>query len=425
MPGRLQSVAMASPPNMEAILAPILPALPAAAVSTTPPTAILPLLSPILRQRVQLLSTASTEPWIRLLSYDVAVAPRLAQAVSGGMLEPHPISGEVEVDWDGGCETRYKRLDEETLQSLVVLKEIGLVFRLVYCVGDQEGGGDGWRIGEVGVPETPAPFASFGGSATLPEAETTFESARKPLSQLSSGKVNGVNGNHTSQPHHQEATVTEDDDDDDYWARYDATPARTPGMKRSPAPASLKSTQPSFTRTASAEDAYFAQYDSVQPAMDNHDPDEAHAQGETQTQTISQPEPIHPPTSNGHPFSSTVSIMDNSESPDPPPYAVANPEEILRNSDNGLDHGDAAAQSHLASLLHPRPASSASSAGSQTVAKLEDVADKQEQSEFGVKQHVSRTIRSLFLLSRASGIDREEFERIVKTELDCLALMGD
>jgi hypothetical protein len=77
----------------------------------------------------------------------------------------------------------------------------------------------------------------------------------------------------------------------------------------------------------------------------------------------------------------------------------------------------------IVDLAHPRPASSASSNGSQTVAKLEESAAKQEQSDFGVKQHVGRSIRSLFLLSRAAGIDREEFERLVKTELDVLGMI--
>lgn len=78
-----------------------------------------------------------------------------------------------------------------------------------------------------------------------------------------------------------------------------------------------------------------------------------------------------------------------------------------------------------AMLLHPRPASSASSNGSRLVEKLEESVGKQEQNDFGVKQHVSRSIRSLFLLARSSGIDREEFERLVKTELDVLGMIED
>jgi hypothetical protein len=40
-------------------------------------------------------------------------------------------------------------------------------------------------------------------------------------------------------------------------------------------------------------------------------------------------------------------------------------------------------------------------------------------------QHVSRSIRSLFLLSRASGIDRHEFENLVRAELDILGMVED
>jgi hypothetical protein len=82
-------------------------------------------------------------------------------------------------------------------------------------------------------------------------------------------------------------------------------------------------------------------------------------------------------------------------------------------------------EERAAVLKHPRPASSASSNGSLTVAKLEESAGKQEQNEFGVKQHISRSIRSLFLLSRSAGIDRDEFERMVKTELDVLGMVEE
>jgi hypothetical protein len=92
---------------------------------------------------------------------------------------------------------------------------------------------------------------------------------------------------------------------------------------------------------------------------------------------------------------------------------------------NEIAEDDGEARQRMNALIHPRPESSASSSGSNTVAKLEATAGKQEQSEFGVKQHISRSIRSLYLLSRASGIDRDEFERLVKTELDVLGMVED
>ncbi|KAL6403170.1 hypothetical protein AUP68_12506 [Ilyonectria robusta] len=317
-------------PNPGELLAPFLPALPAASMSTQPAIGILPLLSPILRQRVNFLSSSSTEPWLRLLCYDTAKAAKLAEIAQGGSLEPHPVSGEVEVDWDYDAEIRFRRVDQETIQALVVLDSLGLAFQLLHCVGDKEGGGDGWRVGEATVADKPSPFSQFGGFSTLAEAEP------------------------------------------------------------------------------SAEDDYYAQYDDVQPAMDPHDPDEATEQAH-----------IAPPLG--------LSQVKNHESPEATElnetqgaWTLAELEKTDSNPNSGGDDAD-----RLSALVHPRPASSASSNGSQTVAKLEATADKQEQNEFGVKQHVSRSIRSLYFLARSSGINRDEFERLIHTELDVLGMMED
>lgn len=401
-------------------MGPLLPSLPGAAVATEPPAAILPLLSPILRQRVQLLSAASTEPWIRLLSYDTAKASRLAGVARGDSFEPHPVSGEVEVDWDADVETRYRRLDQETLQALVVLDAFDLFFRLVYCTGDPQGGGDGWRIGEVSVADRPSPFASFGGKPSITEAESEYKEALQarlaPATSKSATKHEaaspgaGTSGGYGQQP--------EEDDDDDYWARYDATPARSPTVKRSPAPGSARQAPGAGTshHMAAAEEAYFAQYDSVQPAMDNHDPDEE--------ANLAEAGVVVPPLGLARP----------AEVEEPQPgetqgvWTLAGGPETAASSLGSHKSIDDDEKERLERLLHPRPSSSAagsSSTGSSMVAKLEESAERREQSEFGIKQHVSRSIKSLFLLSRAAGIDRDEFERMVKTELDVLGLIED
>ncbi|KAL3962073.1 hypothetical protein ACCO45_003596 [Purpureocillium lilacinum] len=371
-------------PDLSSLLTPLLPALPAAAASTQPATKVLPLLSPILRQRVQLLASSpissSAEPWLRLLCYDTSKAARLAELVRSPSLEPHPVSGEVEVDWDYDAETRFRRVDQETLQALVALTELGIAFRLVYCVNDQEGGGDGWKVGE-------------------------FREGKTATIQLNGG---------TSRT--QYVADEDEDDDDDYWGRYDATPARTPaGDKRSPAPGAAGASSTSHHagalsdpyRSASAEDEYFAQYDQVQPAMDNHDPDEEAAAAHVMP-SLGMSNAVSGGNGNG-------SILAH-----PRPSEPAQRSGLLPS--NPADEPESVA---AAELLHPRPDSSASSNGSHTVARLEETAGKREASEFGVKQHVSRSIRSLYMLSRASGIDRDEFERIVKTELDVLGMMED
>jgi hypothetical protein len=393
-----------SSPDVASLLGPLLLGLPAAAVSTQPATALLPLLSPILRQRVQLFSTGSQEPWLRLLCYDTAKAARLGEIAGGGRIEPHPVSGEVEVDWDSDTQMRYRRLDHETLQALVALTDLELAFQLVYCLADQDGGSDGWRIGEVTVVDAAFPFSSFGGQPSVAQAEETHrESKRQPQAAGSSGFMSVNGGASTTMDGKNDED--DEDDDDDYWARYDATPARTPATKRSPAPGSMQTSQTSAYRNLSAEDEYYAQYDGVQPAMDPHDPDEA------RNMDID----VAPPLGLGR-----VVSHDNPSymSPEQAELNETNGAWTLAEPDRSEDEED-----RLVDLAHPRPSSSAGSNGSQTVAKLEESAARQEQSDFGVKQHVGRSIRSLFLLSRAAGIDREEFERLVRTELDVLGMI--
>jgi hypothetical protein len=414
-------MASIAPPDLANLLAPILPALPAAAVSTEPAVGILPLLSPILRQRVNLFSSSSTEPWLKLLCYDAAKAARLVELVQSGRLEPHPVSGEVEVDWGYDAQTRYRRLDPETLQALTVLSDLGLAFQLVYCVNDAAGGGDGWRVGELTTPaDSAAPFAQFaGGVPTIAEAEAKFKEPKQAPNPTATYTTN--NGSTTS----SEDLMDDDDDDDGYWDRYDATPARTPANNRSPAPRAragiAASAAPLGSYNAQAavnddddDDDYYAQYDDVQPAMDNHDPDEeallrAH---------------IQPPLGLGRASNAADSRGSWSSA-----EADTNNNNTTNNNINDISSSPTKKADHLSAqdlaLLHPRPESSASSNGSNTVARLEASAGKQEQNEFGVKQHVSRSIRSLYLLARSSGIERDEFESLVKSELDILSLIED
>ncbi|KAL1859009.1 hypothetical protein VTK73DRAFT_7604 [Phialemonium thermophilum] len=412
-----------SPPDVRHLVTPVLSTLPGAAVSTQPAPAVLPFLSPILRQRVQLLSSASHEPWLRLLSYDTSKVPKLMEIAQRGDLEPHPASGEIEVDWDYGVDVAFRRLDAETLQALVVLRDLDLYFRLVYCIGDKEGGGDGWRVGEVGVASNPSALSDFAGQPSISEAQKRFETEQQQRQQSGAAQVPVTATTRLYDPEPSD----DDDDDDDYWARYDATPARTPALKRSPAPQSMQGataasttssrqpTRPDEPSTAD-DDAYFAQYDNVQPAMDNHDPDEENDYTQTAPPLGLAARALAPEVGadgNAHSASQNGTTSGGWTLAEPP------------HDDNNTNHNNNGAGA--GELVHPRPSSSAgrSSSSSVSVARLEEAAEKREQGEFGVRQHVSRSIRSLFLLARASGIDREEFERMVRTELDVLGMVED
>lgn len=384
------------PPRCEELIGPLLASLPAASISPRPPAALLPLLSPILRQRVQLLSESTQDPWLPLLCYDESKASKLATTVKNERFEPHPVSGEVEVDWDDEVVLRYKRLDEETLQGLITLQDLGLEVKLVYCLNDEAGGGSGWRIGEVLVSD---PTNASWGQTSISDAESAF----------STSSTRPTNGKSPA------PKTEEDDEDDDYWAQYDNTPAQTPGPHETQEPNTRK-VNGSNGAGAGDEDSYYAQYASVQPAMDNHDPDEARENGTVES-SLGREE-----------ITSELRSHLASSQHDP---------ELHSTSEAWSDDSSLAPRSRFLSgageteafVAHPRPTSSQGSSGSDTVARLERAAaaerSSQETSETGIKQHIGTSIKSLWRLAKVVGMEREEFERIVQTELDCLGMMDE
>jgi hypothetical protein len=333
------------------------------------------------------------------------------------------------VDWESDVDLRYRRIDEETLEAYVSLREFELSVKLLWCTGDQEGGGDQWRIGEVsGLDSFSTSNSTQQGCESIGEADDRFKEATLNDSKLRESDTHksghGMNGN--AQP----TVAPEEEDDDAYWAQYDNTPARTPAVKNSPAPGSMQNS--STSRAHNSEDAYYAQYASVQPAMDNHDPDEASQNGPTES-TLSRSSLTHEPhdspshyehnhdhdhdhdhdpelSSSSHVWAS--SLLPLPQPAEPPTYDSAFPPTFP------LPEPDA-------EVLQPRPTSSNSSSSSQTVERLENTAAALGHSEMGVKQHISTSVKSLFRLARAAGMERGEFERLVRTELDVLSLIDE
>ncbi|KAJ5612675.1 hypothetical protein N7510_005869 [Penicillium lagena] len=379
-------VELISPPDSRALLPPLLACLPTAFVSPLPPPALLPLLSPILRQRVQILTsvaTSSTESWLRLLCWDADKAEHLQRIVGGTVFEPHPVSGEIELPDD--LPVSYKRVDDETLRALLVVPEYSLAVIYLWCSTDEQGGGPGWRVAELLPREGPATdestWAPSIGEANVQAREQLMEDAisaaeREELQPQPEGKKD------------------DDDDDDDYWAQYDATPGRTPGPNP-PAAAGSSTQRPSGL----SESSYFSQYADVQPAMDNHDP------------TEEQPE-VGPTSLNGDILANLLQRkVDGANSTDMP-------------RTNGYASGNMPSDAAAQALSHPRPASN-SSKSSDAVARLEQEAQSQSTGEVGVKQHISTSIKSLFRLAKATGVSRAEFQEIVQTELEMLSLSED
>jgi hypothetical protein len=216
-----------------------------------------------------------------------------------------------------------------------------------------------------------------------------------------------------------EPAQEEDVDDDSYWAAYDRTPGQTPQQKRSPAPMTSGRTQIGPTQS---ELDYFARYASeVQPALDAHDPDEeipaageSTLKGNTLDYTRApQTEPLE--TSNIGPGG-----YDSSLPPAYPPNGTNGTNGIGNVGNDSPQRTDAIEQRGYAELSHPRPSSSAST---NSVERLERKAENYSQAEIAIKQHISTDIKSLFRLAKASGIDRQEFERIIQRELEVLPLL--
>ncbi|KIW83219.1 hypothetical protein Z517_02464 [Fonsecaea pedrosoi CBS 271.37] len=369
-------VELIPPPDPLSLLPPLLACLPTSFASPRPPPALLPLLSPILRQRLQLhTSTSSRDNWAALLCWDANKGEVLKDKIEGAVFEPHPASGEIEVG--DTQQIKYKRFDEETLRAQIALEEWPFTALYLWCTGSDEG--NAWKLAEL-LPYDQDLYKDRSWSTSIAEAnESSKERLVNEALQEADDAANARSQRNLSVPPANE---------DDYWAMYDNTPSRTPLRKESVQP----------PQAGPSEDDYYARYGSVQPAMDNHDPDE-------------QMEDSQEPRLNGHALQQMLSAHQQPRTePNPPPYQggfvdVPNDPEDLEVEVN-----------------HPVP-SSPSSKGSDTVARLEEHAERYGASEIGIRQHISTSMKSMYRLARSAGITRGEFERMMQRELETLSLL--
>jgi hypothetical protein len=367
------------PPDPHRLLPPVLACLPTAFSSRRPPPALLPLVSPILRQRFELItstSPSSSENWLRLLCWDREKGSRLQDVVENGTYEPHPSSGEIEVG-DTGL-TRYKRLDQDTLRAQILLPEWTLTALYLWC---PEGEGDsGWKLAEL------LPY-----DADL-ERDPTWSQSINAANQSARGRM-------VSEAL-RDAEAAEQptpglDDDADYWAQYDKTPGRSPGRSTSPARAGVATDR----SVGHSEGEYFARYSEVQPAMDNQDPSGAFND-----------------MGNSSLHGDILARMMKQQA-----RGIEGTEPILREA---VDLEAAGVEAVDTPVNQPKPSPS-SPASSGAVARLEEIADQQSASEIGIRQHIGSTVKSLYRLAKSAGIEREEFNRIVQTELETNSILDN
>ena len=364
-------------PDPQALLPPLLACLPTAFASPRPPPALLSLLSPILRQRLSYIS--SSDNWLKLLCWDSTKSESLWEQVENSTFEPHPSSGEIEVG--DVSDIKFKRFDEETLRTQLTLAEWAFTPVFLWCPGSQDG--DGWKLTEL----LPAPELDDSWSTSISHAN---DSAKE---RILSEALSGAQGS-SAQPLRPDLPRNESD----YWAQYDQSQEPTPMRK-----------PPPKDQGNMSEADYFSRYGEVQPAMDNHDPDEEMHGGEKVESTL-----------NGHArdYQQLLSQQATSTSRtvpterSPPPYQEPSPDERMHDAD-----------AKPTEVAQPHPASPPSRGGSDAVAHLEDVAQRTSASEIGIKQHISTSIKSMYKLARSAGMEREEFEGLVGREVEGLKVL--
>jgi hypothetical protein len=418
-------------PEPRDLLPPLLACLPTTFVSPRPPPALLPLLAPVLRQRANFLvaGNASEEGWIRLLNWDPERAAKLRPIVDELELEPHPVSGEIELDDVESI--KYRRLDDETLQSRLDAAQFSLAPIYVWCESDEHGGtGPGWKLTELRALEDVEDGTEWFGSVMEANDAANTHSIAVPDNNSTTAPA--------QQPTQPAANNQEDDsddsDDDGYWAAYDQTPG--PSKQPSPKPP-INTTAPDSSTSnrdrSSSEVEYFARYGAeVQPALDAHDPDEDHPElagqstlnGTTQRPTSTHPPPPPPQQQQQQPSQQPQQPQSPNLDTRPPWQKALHP--YARPFDSAFATTTDLPSTHDLDITAPRPISPTTSHSS--VEHLESCAaemssERTSQAENAVRQHIASEIKSLWRLASGAGLEREEFERVVGLEVQCLGMM--
>lgn len=393
---------MSAPPApiIRDLLPPLLACLPTSFVSSKPPPSLLPLLSPILRQRVNYLSTApGKDGWLSLLSWDSKRAAKLPAVVQSMDLEPHPVSGELELEEVRPA--KYRRLDEETLQARLEVEQFNLSPIYVWCENDGEGGDEpGWKLTELRALEDADEESQWHTTPAAANAAAPRRPSIAPAPSTRNGSVSQGKG----------------EEDDSYWAAYDMQASETPAPGPSPAPP--KRGAPADPTSSDPDNDYFSRYGSeVQPALDGHDPDEA---GEDMPSS----------TLHGSTFRPVQQAVRRYEENSPEQHPGARP--IFRSpfaTGNGASAAAAAAASNVSGgyqdgMSMPWPMSQAASWSSldQLEQRAEALAGS-GRAQAAIKMHISNDLKNLFRLARSAGMQRDEIERIVYRELEALKLV--
>ncbi|KAF8467761.1 hypothetical protein BDZ91DRAFT_723031 [Kalaharituber pfeilii] len=410
-------------PFVEELLPPLLAHIPIAFSSPQALPSLLPLLAPILRQRVQLLSggpsdgytsLSASDSWLRLLTW-TGDGAELCNSLANQDFSPHP-SGEFEIgdyNFKG-----VRRSDVETLKAAVELLERNFEVEYVWVEEKEDKDeGAGWKIMDVHLMKDSREEDKW--YPTVSAAEEAFLKSvewKKPAEILPVKETQLVPSAPANQdPYNQ--SENGDDEDDSYWDMYDRSPARTPAVQhQNPDP---------------SEDEYFARYSNVSPALDRSDASSSpSAYGfttvpTTTTQQAPPPPQLQPTTilSPMPPF--TVPMSPPHSSPSKPASPTSSTPPPFTTTSTSTINEKLPVKAEPEVQTHSPRATSPSQSARAAVDALEQSATIALQAEVGIKQHISTSLKSLYRLARVSGISREEFQRVVEIELRVLEMVEE
>ncbi|KAF3195271.1 hypothetical protein TWF225_003679 [Orbilia oligospora] len=440
-------VASIPPPTLSSLLPAFLAQLPASFASPKPPPSLPPLLTPLTRSRLTHLSfNLTTEnSWLSLLTWSSTPS-------DGQTLQEHLASQDYYFlhqppSPNTFVNKGYRRLDSETLQCLVSVPELEVVVLYQFVADDlisEEGEiGNAWKVHDVRLAddEEEAFLRAGGFWSSIDAAEEEFRTVPK-YGGYSYG--NNDSNNNLYQPQKQEA-VDDEDSDDDYWGRYDDEETESVAGDEEPRPAvtnhhhhqQLQQQQPqSHVQIAASllarrvlqgqteerqqeeeedkeEEEYYARYANVEPVLDNPTP--TTVPQTTGTEGIDRRDSI---STNLTSASTTFDAQTMST----PLTAFTHPSTKVSPviQATTLANHPTVTSSHSHSNPKPEIATA-----KRVVAGLESAAEVHTQNEVAIQQHVSTSVKSLYRLWKAGGMDCEEFGRFLEREVEVLKVVEE
>ncbi|KAK6337985.1 hypothetical protein TWF696_001457 [Orbilia brochopaga] len=401
------------PPSLADLLPAFLAHIPASFASPHPPPSLPPHLTPLTRSRLTHLSfnlptSSSDSSWLSLLTWS-------SDPSDGQALHDHLVAQDYyflhQAPSPGTFQCKgFRRLDAETLQALVSIPEIELLVVYQFTENDVPANGasgteNSWKVHDVRLSDDEDALLRAGSwHDSTDAAEESFRSRNYTYPTRPTVS--------TAVATNYQDVAADDDDDDDYWGRYDDEDtestagdheqhAATASQQQSPVQlaASLLARRvldPQPDDTAADEDAYFAQYADVQPVLDNNT---------STTTTTAKPKPANINTDNRRDSLSTTHTA-ATDREEPTSTSLSTP---------------------LTAFTHPSthisPLQQQSKAAD--VAALERAAEVHTQAEVAIRQHVSTSIKSLYRLWKAGGLDADEFARVVERDVEVLRLVEE